>query len=478
MDNLNELLIEGTSEIPNKLDFSTIFEDEVIVFRSNDWRKNRLLRFQILGGYLVFILFGLAEQTVGTLIPKFQVHYKINDIQTSFIFLASITGYFIMAFISAKSHSVLGVRGVLVMGISSMTCAFLIISMYPPYFILVLSYIFNGIGFGSIDASLGSWMGSLVDSNEILGVLHGCYGLGSMISPPLITYLIDKRENSWPWPWYYLFLASIGSFCILWISITYRQETPKKYKYESILKNEKNEELDEEIELSDRSTSAGTSASADTSTSRLTDDDNASMKELLRSPEVWFLAITLFVYVGNEVAFGQWVVSYLTRIKMMTYKSSSYLASSFWSGLTLGRIILGFATSRLFPNELSANFTYFAISFIGFFAFYIFTLTEWHWILFPVAFFTGVFVGPIFPTTIVCGIKILPSKFHTGGIGFICAFGGGGGATIPFIMGVIADSKLGLELFPVLIATIASISLVLWLILMKKYGTKYTSNKI
>lgn len=446
------------------------FEGEDLVIDASDWRHSALLRLQIVGGFLVFILFGLAEQTVGTLIPKFQEHYKIGDVQTGFIFLASVSGYFIMAFLSEHSHAQLGVRGVLVAGMLSMTMAYLVILLNPPFVVLVLSYVFNGIGFGAIDASLGTWMGKLVDHNELLGILHGCYGIGCMISPPLITSLLERKVHPWHWNQYYLVLALVGGVCIVWLAATYRHESPKKYRYMQLQPDYG--DVDSDFELSEL-------GPADPERDSRGHDqlDNApegpgaaaTTAELLRTPRVWFLALILFVYVGDEVAFGAWVVSYLTRVKLFSYENASYLALSFWLGLTVGRIGLGFATTRAFKSAFAANFAYIALSFSGYAIFGMLTLLEVPFLLYVVAFVTGVFVGPIFPTTIVCLIELLPRRFHTGGVGFICAFGGGGAAVLPFIVGIVALTHWGLALFPLIIAAISLLLLAMWLELVRRY---------
>lgn len=46
------------------------YEGEILTIDSTNWRNSRLLKLQILVSFAVFILFGLAEQTVGTIIPK------------------------------------------------------------------------------------------------------------------------------------------------------------------------------------------------------------------------------------------------------------------------------------------------------------------------------------------------------------------------------------------------------------------------
>ncbi|CCE84088.1 Piso0_004691 [Millerozyma farinosa CBS 7064] len=458
------------------------FDGEIIMVDSPDWRNSMTLKAQILTAYVVFILFGLVEQTVGTLIPKFQEFYGVDDVETSLVFLASFTGYFSMALLNNFMHNSFGLKGVTVLGVSSMTLAYLIISFKPPYFIFVLCYILSGIGFGSLDACLNTWMGSLTDSNQLLGILHGCYGIGCMISPPMITGLLERKKGAWTWNEYYELLAIIGSFCLVLSIICFRRETPKKYKYMSI-KRGKDLAEDKDLSMNDTEESIPMSSlerdesNTETSPEEESTDINETASSALKSRLIWFLSLILFLYVGGEVAFGQWLVSFMIRIKNAKYKSASYIATSFWTGLTVGRIALGFVTARFFRNELVANMTYILASFCGFFIFWLSYNTSWYFILGVYVFLTGCFVGPIFPTTIVSSIRVLPAKYHTSGIGIICALGGGGGAGVPFIVGLIAESsESGLRLLPAVIGFIFLILAALWWILMTRFQTNVNYN--
>ena len=111
------------------------YEGEILTIDSTNWRNSRLLKLQILVSFAVFILFGLAEQTVGTIIPKLQHDYAINDIQISFIFFCSVSGYLLTAMINSITHEYLGIRGVTVLGSTSMALSYLIVSHKPPFVI-------------------------------------------------------------------------------------------------------------------------------------------------------------------------------------------------------------------------------------------------------------------------------------------------------------------------------------------------------
>ena len=85
----------------------------------------------------------------------------------------------------------------------------------------------SGVGFGTLDASINTWMGNLVDSNQLLGIVHGCYGIGSLISPSLISYLLSKSNHPWKWQNYYVILSVVAGFCLVSLILTFKYETPK-----------------------------------------------------------------------------------------------------------------------------------------------------------------------------------------------------------------------------------------------------------
>ncbi|KAI5970571.1 hypothetical protein CANMA_000357 [Candida margitis] len=459
------------------------FEGEILTIDTNNWRHSRLLQVQIITAYLVFILFGLGEQTVGTLIPKLQEYYHLNDLYVSLIFFCSVLGYLTMALVNNMTHDKLGIRGVAIMGASAMTLGNLSVSFKPPFFVFLICYFLNGVGLGALDASLNAWMGNLVDSNQLLGILHGCYGIGSLITPSLITYLLEKANNAWNWNTYYLLVASYGATVLVLVGYTFRYETPKKYKYMAQLRHQKSKSATpqenagdpNEVELNDMNKTNFEIEEEN----KEEEEHSATFTQAVKSPLIWAFAGILFIYVGGEVAFGAWLVTYLLRIKNWAYKASSHIATTFWLGLTVGRCTLGFVTVHYFSSELSANFSYILGSLLGYVLFWLVSYTQQVVLLFVIVFVTGAMVGPIFPTTIVTSVNVLPAKYQTVGIGFICAFGGGGAAGIPFLVGLVADSSEGgLKAFPVMVIIMFAVLLVSWLVIIKRYSRMYKRNLI
>lgn len=445
--------------------YDVLFEGYELHVDSQDWRTSTLLKLQIFAGYLNFTLFGLGDQTIGTIIPRLEEYYEADDSQTALIFLASTAGYFTMAMITEALHRKLGVRGVGILGTACMSFAYLVLFQKPPFFVFVSVCFFLGLGCGSLDASFNGWMGNLMDSNQLLGILHGCYGIGCMISPPLVTWLMERSKNPWDWNQYYLVLSVYAASCMVFFAIVFRNETAAKYKYDVLLKEARRQHADQKNDPDFDDTVDLSSMSSES--------ESASLTMSLRSKLVWLLSVIMFLYVGSEVAFGTWLVTFMTRIKHTSFVYASYLATTFWLGLTLGRIFLGFVTAYYFKNELNANLCYIVCSLVGNVCFCLLALTPYLNAMFPVVLLLGLFVGPIFPTTVTAAIAVLPVKFHASGVGFICAFGGGGAAAIPFLVGLVAEtSDVGLRFYPFIIAFFYAILSAAWYLLKLRNSNK------
>src|SRR3984885_1613815 len=85
--------------------------------------------------------------------------------------------------------------------------------------------------------------------------------------------------------------------------------------------------------------------------------------------------------------------------------------------------------------------------------------------------FQGFFLGPLFPAAIVVATKLLPRHLHVSAVGFAAAFGGGGAAVFPFVVGAIAQAKGVQVLQPIALALLAAIT-VIWFILPGGFGLK------
>ncbi|KAI9886139.1 MAG: hypothetical protein M1823_002042 [Watsoniomyces obsoletus] len=317
------------------------------------------------------------------------------------------------------------------MGPGLHTLSYLAICLHPPYPILVVAYIFVGYGHGLLDAAWNAWLSNMANANEMMGFLHGFYGLGATLGPLVATSLIAKV--GWPWYAFYYFMLG-GSFIELAVlTASFWKETGKKH-------------------------------------SRAPGQKKGQTREALTHRVPWTVAIFLLGYVGAEVALGGWLVTFMMRVRGGAPFESGMTVVGFWMGLTVGRVILGFVTGKI--GERLAVIIYFIISMGLELLFWL--VPRFHVSAVAVA-FLGFFLGPLFPAAIVVATKLLPKHLHISAIGFAAACGGGGAALFPFAVGAIAE-RAGVQVLQPIVLGLLAVLLGIWLTLprIKKHQSHST----
>lgn len=180
------------------------------------------------------------------------------------------------------------------------------------------------------------------------------------------------------------------------------------------------------------------------------------LKEALRSRVTWVSSVFLLGYVGAEVALGGWIVTFMRRERGGGDFESGMVATGFWTGITVGRLVLAFITPRL--GEKLAVLIYIALAVVCQLMFWL--VPSFHVSAIFVA-LQGFFLGPLFPAIVVAATKVLPGYLHVSAIGFAAAFGGGGAAVLPFAIGSLAQAR-GVSILQPIILAVLVVLLLLW----------------
>lgn len=261
-------------------------------------------------------------------------------------------------------------------------------------------------------------------ADELLGVLHGAYGVGGTIAPLIASAMITKANLGW-YTFYYIMIGMAGLELFLAVA-AFRGATGVVYR---------------------EATRSGT------------DQGRTTTGQVLRELITWVLAFFLLFYVGVEVSLGGWVVIFMLRARNAEPFLAGLTVTLFWLDITLGRVVLGFITGRI--GEKLAITAYLALC-IALGVLYRFVPHFTASVIFIIL--LGFFLGPLFPAAVIVAIKVLPKDRHASTIGFAAAFGGGGAAVLPFAVGAIAQKK-GVEVMqPVVLAVLAKLIL-LWLLI-------------
>ena len=211
----------------------------------------------------------------------------------------------------------LGRRGVAFLGPAIRLISYIIVCLHPPYAVMVIFFIFAGFGNGLEDAAWNAWIGNMANPNEVLGFLHGFYGLGATLSPLIATTMVTKAKLQW-YTFYYILVGAavielVAAVAAFWTNNgrAYRETNP-----------------------------------------RTEEETGNRMKEALNNRVTWVCSIFLLVCVGIEVAISGWVVVFMMNVRHAAPFAAGMGETGYWLGLTLGRVMLGFVTGRL--GEMTA----------------------------------------------------------------------------------------------------------------------------
>ncbi|KAK6587052.1 hypothetical protein PZA11_000342 [Diplocarpon coronariae] len=400
-------------------------EPQHVNYRLERWNQPKINAYRYLSALFTFVIMGMNDAAIGALIPYLEDYYDVNYTIISFVFLASFISCSAVAFLNNRIHMRFGQLGVAIIAPTCKIVTYVVISIHPPYPVLPVITLLSSFGSSLQDGALNAWIGNMESANEMLGLLHGAYGLGAVISPIVATAMVAKAGLQW----YTFFYVMLGLSVVELIlsPIFFRKATGAAYRAAHVTSNE---------------------ASGQSRT-----------REALKSPVTWICALFLLLYIGVEVSLGGWLVTFMLRVRNGEEFECGLVVTGFWLGITLGRVVLGFVTGKLGEKISIAAYIVICLGLV---------LCFW---LIPnfvasavFAGWLGFFLGPLFPAVVVVATKLLPPRLHVSAIGFAAAFGGGGSAVLPFAIGAIAQAKGVQVLQPIALAILAAI-LALWCML-------------
>ncbi|CRG85811.1 Bypass of stop codon protein 6 [Talaromyces islandicus] len=392
------------------------------------WNESKTTIWKVTATFWCMFVMGANDAAYGAIIPYLELYYRKSYTIISLVFLAPFAGYTVSAVLSNSIHQHFGRRGVAIIAAGFHLLAFAIISVHPPFPVLVVMFLLIGFASGIQNAAWNVWVGNMANSNEVLGFLHGFYGVGATSSPLIATTLITKA--GWEWFDFYYLMAGAAVIEFVYAVSAFWNETSSKYKQENPVSPGRGGAL---------------------SQTRLA----------LTYQVTWTCAIFLFLYGGVEVAIGGWIVVFMTNVRHGSAFASGMTETGFWLGITVGRFVLGFVSPRLGEKLAIAMYLIFSIALE-----LIFWLVPEFIVSALAVSFVGFFMGTIFPCVVVVATRLLPKHIHVAAIGFTAALSMGGGSVFPFMIGAVAQAKGVKVLQPILLAMLA-VALAIWAVLLR-----------
>ncbi|KAH9886093.1 major facilitator superfamily domain-containing protein [Cubamyces lactineus] len=247
---------------------------------------------------------GWNDGTTGPLLPRIQEHYHVGCAVVSMLFVCNTIGFISGAFANIYLTDKFGFGKVLVAGSALQIVAYTIIGPAVPF---PLIYV----------ASLKR------HARTKMGFLHGSYGLGGFVSPLAATQFAKSPTH---WSFHYIISAGlyVSNMLVLWTVFRGRAQ-------QDIMEAEGESGMNENAV------------------------DTNKFKQVLGLKEVHVLSAFSLIYVGLKVTLGGWSVTYILDMRNGS-SSAGYIASGFFGGLMLGRVLLLWLNKKL--GERRALFLY------------------------------------------------------------------------------------------------------------------------
>ncbi|KAI9721952.1 MAG: hypothetical protein M1812_001910 [Candelaria pacifica] len=221
------------------------------------------------------------------------------------------------AFITDYLQAHLGRAKTLMLALATMMLGSIMVLCSPPFPVVVISFLFFGLGEATNLALNNVFVANLANSTTAMGAFHGSYGIGGIVAPLIATAMISHGAR---WSHFYsisLGIAAVNLGFAGWSFWFYDQEYSKR-------------------SLTALERTASQQAA-------LTTDEPKKLqvlKQAVKNKVTILGALFIFAYQGAEVSISGWVISFLINYRGGNPYEVGYVTAGFWAGITVGRFAL------------------------------------------------------------------------------------------------------------------------------------------
>ncbi len=386
--------------------------------------------------FLAYISLGLPDAVPGVAWPAVRETYGLPISYLGQLLIVSMCGYLVASFASGWLVQRIGLGAVLVSSGTAIVIGMIGYALSPSWGVMVGMALFAGLGAGSIDAGLNVFAANRFKP-RLMVWLHGCWGVGAVLGPLIMTASI--ANHGFGWRGGYGVLAGIIFVISLGFLFTLKQW--------------------------DDGTSAKPQAAEQSVKAEFR---HLRFAEVMRLPAAWLNALLFFFYTGLEVGVGAWVTSLLAEARGANEAQAGTAAAIYWASVTAGRFVIGGVANRV-SSDLLLRIATIAAPVV--------LLLLW----FPKSYgvnigalvLLGFMVSPIFPLWTSITPRRVGADAVTHAIGLQIAAACLGMSLIPAGLGILARYA-GLEIIPPALVLVAIAVLVLheWAIRNERKSTK------
>lgn len=264
--------------------------------------------------YLAFISLGLPDALLGAAWPVMHTEFGVSVSYMGMISIIISMGTILSSLLSDRMTRRFGAGIVTLASVALTAAALMGFSFAHSFWLLCLLAIPYGLGAGGVDAALNNYV-ALHYASRHMSWLHCMWGVGASVGPSIMGYALTGG-HSWNMGYRYVGFLQIGLTAILLLSLPLWGKRDVGAKEEA--KRAK----------------------------------ALSFGEILRIPGAVPAFVAFFCYCALETTAGQWASSYFVMKIHLSEDEAASLASLFYIGMTVGRVISGFLTMRFSDKQM------------------------------------------------------------------------------------------------------------------------------
>lgn len=351
-------------------------------------KNNKILK----GCYFAFFVNGMASLMLGAILPSLLIDFNIGYDKGGMLLAFQSTGNLIASFLGGIIASQLGRKNsiVLLSTIGVLGFAGMIFTQSPT--ILLILFFMAGISRGGVSNFNNTLVNEISDGAPgPLNILHTFFAVGAFMAPFIASWFV-KIGLDWK---YSIGLITILSTIMVLIFISM-----------NII----------DVEKQGKNTK-----------------ENKSY-DFLKNLDFYISSGILFFYVGVEFAVNGWIVTYLIDAGLMNTSLAQKILSLLWVVIIFGRLFSAYISQTMNKKTIILASSTGVMLFFA-----LFLLSSSTWAIVITILGLGFCLAGIFPTTVSNAGEIVKNSDLA--MGTLLALGGLGGIIMPYITGVVAESK-------------------------------------
>ena len=374
---------------------------------SDDGRRRQLFTI----GFLGFVALGTPVAALGVAWAQMQRSFEVTLESLGLVMVALLLGRVLVSVYSGYLASRMGVGNYLLAGCLLMLAGFAGVALAPGLSTLIVLHTLLGVGVTVLNTGINIHAASNYSGGR-MNLLHTGYGLGSALSPLVVTLVVFHLDLDWRWSYVAFFIPQLGLTLLL-------ARTRESW------------------------TLNGKPASG---------EPVQPLRSSLRLAPAWFGMLLFFLHGGMQHGTGALGNSLMIDGRGIAPEQAGLWISVFWAGLTFGRVLTGVLVERignnrfmrvsmlltvvgtaLFQSNLGESLTFAGIALMG--------LT----------------LAPVLPLLLADTPRRVGAAHSPNIVGLQIGSSGIGIAILPALMAVVAD-RVGLETIGVGLLLIALLS--------------------